>query len=78
MRFRKFFCGGCGRWHGRYVFRTTDLDGQTYCDRAYNKRLAARWSSPVRAAEPLIGALLIAATHEAEQGARLSRPGPSE
>lgn len=38
-RYRKFFCDGCQRQHGRYVDRTQMLDGALLCNRQYYARL---------------------------------------
>lgn len=41
-RFESFYCDGCKRRHGRYVFRTKTVDGLTLCDRAYDAHVAKR------------------------------------
>jgi len=38
-RFRKFFCNGCQKEHGRRVERWQMTDGAMLCNRQYNARL---------------------------------------
>jgi hypothetical protein len=38
-RFKRFFCDGCQREHGRYVDRTRTIDGKLLCNRQFYKHL---------------------------------------